>query len=59
MEKDPGVARTIINNLCEVALVSLSSWQAVGAPQPAAGIATGVVLGVRKAASIQWTRRDG
>jgi hypothetical protein len=56
---NPGVTRTIIISLCEVAFVSLSGWQAVGAPQPAAGIATGVVLAVRKAASIRWTRGDG
>jgi hypothetical protein len=59
VEDNPGVTRTIIINICEVALVPLSCWQAVGAPQPAAGIATGVVLAARKAASIRWTRGDG
>jgi hypothetical protein len=59
LNDDLGPTRRLIVNGCDVALVPLVYWQAMGAPQPATVIATGVVLATRKAASMHWWRNSG
>jgi hypothetical protein len=59
-KEDPELIRRFIIRCCEVALVPLGYWQYMGAPpQPATVIATGVVLGVWRAATIRWDGDDG
>lgn len=58
LEKPTPIPKLIVD-CCDVALVPLVYWQAMGAPQPATVIAAGVVLATRKAASMHWWRNGG